>query len=117
MQDFTKLKVWQKAHNFTINLYKITTNFPIEEKYGLTTQIRRASVSIESNIAGGCGRNGSKEFGRFLNIAQGSVYEVRTQLFIARDLNYITLEKFELLDKKIVEVSKMLNSLNQKTKN
>lgn len=117
MQDFTKLKVWQKAHSFTINLYKITSNFPSEEKYGLTNQIRRASVSIESNIAEGCGRNTNKDFSRFLDIAQGSVYEVRTQLFIARDLQYITLEIFELLDNKIVEVSKMLNSLKQKTKN
>lgn len=116
MQDFTKLKVWQKAHNFTINLYKITRDFPIEEKYGLTNQIRRASVSIESNIAEGCGRNSNKEFSRFLDIAQGSVYEVRTQLFIARDLEYINWETFNLLNTKIVEISKMLNSLNQKTK-
>ncbi|MGL5795262.1 MAG: four helix bundle protein [Waterburya sp.] len=62
MQDFTKLKVWQKAHNFTVNLYKLTASFPIEERYGLTNQIRRASVSIESNISEGCGRNG--DFGR-----------------------------------------------------
>ncbi len=62
MQDFTQLKVWQKAHKFTLDLYKITSNFPSEERYGLTNQIRRASVSIESNIAEGCGRNG--DFGR-----------------------------------------------------
>ena len=58
MQDFTQLKVWEKAHDFTIDLYKITSSFPNEEKYGLTNQIRRASVSIESKIAEGCGRNG-----------------------------------------------------------
>ena len=74
----TKLKVWQKAHTFTINLYKITLAFPSEEKFGLTNQIRRASISIESNIAEGAGRNSSKDFSRFLNIAQGSVFEVRT---------------------------------------
>ena len=66
MQDFSKLKVWQKAHNFTVNLYKITKDFPSDEKFGLTNQIRRASVSIESNISEGCGRNGDKEFSRFL---------------------------------------------------
>ena len=114
MQDFTKLQVWNKAHSFTIDLYKITSNFPSEERYGLTNQIRRASVSIESNIAEGCGRNGDREFSRFLDIAQGSAYEVRTQLLIARDLEYISSEIFESLNNQIVSVSKMLNSLNQK---
>ena len=116
MQDFTKLKVWQKAHSFTVNLYRITANFPIEERYGLTNQIRRASVSIESNISEGCGRNGDKEFSRFLDIAQGSAYEVKCQIFIARDLGYIDHQKSELLTEKINEVSRMINSLNQKLK-
>ena len=66
MQDFTKLQVWQKAHTFTINLYKISSTFPKEEKFGLTNQIRRASVSIESNLAEGAGRNSNKDFSRFL---------------------------------------------------
>ena len=76
MQDYRKLRVWQKAHSFTVNLYKISNNFPSEEKYGLTNQIRRATVSIESNIAEGCGRDSDNEFRRFLDIAQGSCYEV-----------------------------------------
>ncbi len=114
MQDFTNLKVWQKAHNFTVNSYKITANFPSEEKFGLTNQIRRASVSIESNITEGCGRNGDKEFSRFLDIAQGSAYEVRCQILIARDLGYLDINKSELLTDKINEVSRMINSLNQK---
>ena len=116
MQDFTKLKVWQKAHSFTVNLYKITANFPVEERYGLTNQIRRASVSIESNISEGCGRNGDKEFSRFLDIAQGSSYEVKCQILIARDLGYIDHQKSELLTEKINEVSRMINALNQKLK-
>ena len=116
MQDFTQLKVWQKAHTFTVNLYKITNSFPTEEKYGLTNQLRRAAISIESNIAEGCGRNGDKEFSRFIDIAQGSSYEVRCQVFVARDLQYISIEKFEILDEKITEISRMLNSLNQKLK-
>ena len=114
MQDFTNLKVWQKSHSFTINLYKLTSNFPDHEKFGLTNQLRRAAISIESNIAEGCGRNGDKEFSRFLDIAQGSAYEVRCQIFVAKDLEYISAEKFELLDAKITEISRMLNSLNQK---
>jgi four helix bundle protein len=104
----------QKAHNFTVNLYKITAGFPQEEKFGLTNQIRRASVSIESNISEGCGRNGDKEFSRFLDIAQGSAYEVKCQILIARDLGYLNISNSELLTDNINEVSKMINSLNQK---
>jgi four helix bundle protein len=116
MQDFTQLKVWQKAHSFTVNLYKMTAKFPLEEKFGLTNQIRRASVSIESNLAEGCpkgyrfayGRNGDKEFSRFIDIAQGSAYEVRCQLFIARDLGFLSAENFEILLDKIDEISRMM---------
>ena len=116
MQDFSKLKVWQKAHNFTVNLYKITKDFPSDEKFGLTNQIRRATVSIESNISEGCGRNGDKEFSRFLDIAQGSAYEVKCQIFISRDLGYLDSSKSQLLTDKINEVSRMINALNQKLK-
>ncbi len=119
MQDFTKLKVWQKAHTFTINLYKISSIFPSEEKSGLTNQMRRASISIESNLAEGAGRNSNKDFGRFLDIAQGSAFEVKCQILIAKDLGYIENNKSQLLMDKINEVSKMITSLNQilKTKN
>jgi four helix bundle protein len=122
MQDFTQLKVWQKAHNFTVNLYKITAKFPLEERfpkgyrfaYGLTNQIRRASVSIESNLAEGCARNGDKEFSRFIDIAQGSAYEVRCQLFIARDLAFLSIDNFELLLDKIDEISRMMIAFQKK---
>ena len=111
-------------------MYKLTANFPSEERFGLTNQIRRASVSIDSNLAEGCpkghctlvvyrfayGRDGDKEFARFLDIAQGSAYEVRCQILIARDLQYLALQKSELLLEKINEVCKMINSLNQKLK-
>ncbi len=116
MQDFTNLKVWQKAHSFTVNLYKITKDFPLDEKFGLVNQIRRVSVSIESNISEGCGRNGDKEFSRFLDIAQGSAYEVKCQILIARDLGYLDNSKSQLLIDKINEISKMINALNQKLK-
>jgi four helix bundle protein len=117
MQDFKKLAVWQKSHTFTVNLYKITSNFPIEEKYGLTNQIRRASISIESNIAEGCGRNGNKELTRFLYIAKGSALEVECQILIARDLGYLSKEKSDLLESKINEIARMLTSLIAKTRN
>jgi four helix bundle protein len=114
MQDFTQLKVWQKAHSFTVNLYKKTADFPSEEKFGLTNQIRRASVSIESNLAEGCGRNGDKEFSRFVDLAQGSAYEVRCQLFIARDLGFLSLDDFNLLLNKIDEISRMMIAFQKK---
>lgn len=117
MQDFKKLKVWQKSHVFTVNLYKISSSFPPEEKFGLTNQIRRASISIESNIAEGCGRNSNKELTRFLYIAQGSAKEVNCQILIARDLGYITKEKSDFLEDKIDEISRMLTSLIEKTTN
>jgi four helix bundle protein len=116
MQDFTQLKVWQKAHSFTVNLYKMTADFPSEEKFGLTNQIRRASVSVESNLAEGCGRNGDKEFSRFVDLAQGSAYEVRCQLFIASDLGYLSVDKFDLLMSKIDEISRMMITFQKKLK-
>jgi four helix bundle protein len=130
MQDFicgavsfgTQLKVWQKAHSFTVNLYKISSEFPLEEKFGLTNQIRRAAISIESNIAEGCpkgyrfayGRDSDKEFNRFLSIAKGSCYEVQCQIYIARDLNYISHQKCDLIISKIDEILKMIYSLQKK---
>jgi four helix bundle protein len=114
MQDFTQLKVWQKAHSFTVNLYKISSEFPSEEKFGLTNQIRRAAISIESNIAEGCGRDSDKEFNRFLSIAKGSCYEVQCQIYIARDLNYMSHQKCDLIVSKIDEILKMIYSLQKK---
>jgi four helix bundle protein len=114
MQDFTKLQVWQKAHQFTLGIYKITKDFPTEEKFGLISQLRRASCSIASNLAEGCGRKTNKELGRFIAIAQGSAFEVRYQLILAKDLNYISQQRFEFFEQKIIEISRMLNSLAQK---
>ena len=132
MQDFTKLKVWRKAHSFTVNLYRISSKFPSEEKFGLTNQIRRATVSIESNIAEGCGAkskafpvvedddmsgyalHSDKEFNRFLSIAKGSCYEVQCQIYIARDLNYISHDQCTLVISKLDEILKMIYSLRKK---
>jgi four helix bundle protein len=114
MQDFTKLLVWQKAHNLTINIYKLTHDMPKEEEFGLISQIRRASVSIESNLAEGCGRDSDKELARFVDISMGSSFELRCQLLIARDLGYLEQSKYQLFDSKILEVNKMLGGLLKK---
>ncbi len=108
MQDFTKLIVWQKAHNLTISIYKLTSHMPSEEKFGLISQIRRAAISIETNIAEGCGRESHKEFARFLDNSMGSSFELRCQLLIARDLGYINLKQYQILESKILEINKML---------
>ena len=114
MQDFTQLQVWQKAHNLTINIYKLTAQMPSEEKFGLVSQIRRASVSIESNLAEGCGRDKDKEFARFVDISMGSSFELKCQLLIARDLGYIELSQYQLFESKILEINRMLGGLLKK---
>ena len=114
MQDFTKLIVWQKAHNLTINVYKLTYSMPSEEKFGLISQIRRSCISIESNLAEGCGRDGDKELARFVDISMGSSFELRCQLLIARDLGYVNPKQYELFESKILEVNRMLGGLLKK---
>jgi four helix bundle protein len=114
MQDFTKLSVWQKSHNLTINIYKLTFQIPSEEKFGLISQIRRSSVSIESNLAEGCGRDSDKELARFVDISMGSSFELRCQLLIARDLGYIESSQYQLFKSKILEINRMLGGLLKK---
>ena len=89
MKDFRQLKVWEKAHQLALQVYKTTVNFPREELYGLTSQIRRSSMSIPTNIAEGCGRHTDAEFARFLQIAMGSASETEYQLLLARDLEFL----------------------------
>ncbi|QFZ53824.1 four helix bundle protein [Oceanihabitans sp. IOP_32] len=114
MHRFEDLKIWQKAMDITENCYKATDNFPKEEKYGLTSQLRRSAVSISSNIAEGAGRNTNGEFKQFLGIANGSSYELLTQLYLSKRLNLITEEKVRPIIKEVLEVTKMNYSL-QKT--
>jgi len=108
---FENLIVWQKSIDFVELIYKITSKFPKDELYTLTSQIRRYAISIPSNIAEGKGRNGVKEFINFLHIALGSLYELKSQVFIAKRLSYITSKEYNLLDEKIYEIEKMINSL------
>ena len=114
MQDFKKLKVWQKAHLLTVATYEATEDFPKDEIYGLTSQIRRACVSIPANIAEGCGRQGNNELNRFLQIALGSTTELEYHLLLANELKFLGYKDCEHLDNQVGEVRKMLISLMQK---
>lgn len=97
--------------DFVVEMYKVTQPFPKDESFGLTQQIRRSAVSIPSNIAEGCGRNTAKDMDHFLSIAQGSSFELETQLIVARNLNYLSLEKFDLLADELTQIQKMLYNL------
>jgi four helix bundle protein len=117
MRDFKKLSVWQKAHLLVVTVYKVTSAFPRDELYGLTSQIRRACVSIPANIAEGCGREGEAEFGRFLHIALGSASELEYHLLLAYELKYLEIKEHGQLDIQVNEVKRMLIALIQKIKN
>lgn len=114
MKDFRQLKVWQKAHQLTLAIYQATASFPRDEIYGLTAQMRRASASIPSNIAEGCGRNSDAELARFCSMAAGSASELEYHLLLARDLNLIQLSDYPLLAEQIVEIKRMLTVFVQK---
>jgi four helix bundle protein len=116
LKDFRHLKVWEKSHQLTLDVYKITKNFPKEELYGLTSQTRRSSASIATNIAEGCGRGSDAELGRFLQIAMGSGSELEYQLMLAHDLIMLDDKNYNRLSSNIVEVKKMLSSLIIKLK-
>lgn len=100
--------MWQLSREFCVDIYQTTSLFPEIEKFGLTNQLRRAAVSIASNIAEGSSRNSNKEFNRFLEIALGSVYEIETQLLISADLNFLTQEHLIPLNKKLESITKMI---------
>jgi len=114
MQDFRNLKVWDKAHHLTLDIYKSSSIFPSDERYGLTSQMRRASASIGANIAEGCCRKGDCEMGRFLQIAMGSASELEYHLLLARDLTILESPEYARLSGEVTEVKRMLASLIQK---
>ncbi|KAF2332585.1 four helix bundle protein [Flavobacterium daemonense] len=116
MSHFRKILVWQKSISLVTKIYKATSTFPKEEMFGLTSQIRRSSVSIPSNIAEGSGRESSKDFLRFLYISLGSIFEMQTQLEIAKNIIYINEEEFNLLYEDSREIERMLASLIRKLK-
>ncbi|MEO8029808.1 MAG: four helix bundle protein [Gemmatimonadota bacterium] len=111
MGDFKKLTVWQRAYAVSLATYRLTAGFPVSERYGLSSQLRRAAISIPSNIAEGCARRGDKELIRFLTIARGSTGELECQLLLARDLGFLSPADWEALNGPAEEISRMLGGL------
>lgn len=116
MRDFRQVKVWQHAHRLTLEIYHLTKNFPKEELFTLTNQMRRSAASIPTNIAEGCGRGTNKDYAHFLQISLGSTFELDYQLLLASDLNYISNANYGLLSKDIDSLKKQLAVLLQKVR-
>jgi four helix bundle protein len=116
LKNFRKQKVWEKGHELTLAVYRATEKFPREELYGLTSQLRRACISIPANIAEGCGKDSDSDFARFLQIARGSASEVEYHLLLARDLGFLEEDEYKQLSYGISEVKQMLTSFIKKLK-
>lgn len=114
MRDFRNYEAWQLSHKLVLEIYLLTKDFPSEEKFGLTSQIRRSSASIPTNFAEGSSKASEKDFTRFIDIALGSATEVDYQLELSKDLKYISEEKFLTLNNKIISIKKLLFALRQK---
>jgi four helix bundle protein len=111
MRNYQDLLVWEKAHKLTLAVYKTTLLFPKEERYGLTSQIRRASASIAANLAEGCGRRSDGELARYVQIAMGSGAELSYHFLSARDLGLVVSEEYEILNADVSEIMRMLSAL------
>lgn len=116
MLNFKDLAVWQRSHKLTLEIYKATHQFPKEEVFGLTSQIRRAVSSIPTNIAEGCGRRTNAELANFLNIASGSASEVEYEILLSKEIGYITLEQCNTWTREICEIRSMLAAYIKKLK-
>jgi four helix bundle protein len=116
MRPHEKLEVWNKAVEFVVTIYKETAEFPKEEKFGLTSQVRRAAVSVPANIAEGAARQTSREFARFLSIAQGSASELETELLIAQRLGYLEQNSYRKLYDELNTIARMIVGLSQHLK-
>ena len=114
VKTYKDLLVWQKAIHFVTQVYKVVKGFPQEELYGLTSQIKRAAVSIPSNIAEGYGRKSTKDYIRFLQIAMGSIFEIQTQLEISKNLEFVSESSFGELYEYSREIERMLSSMINK---
>jgi four helix bundle protein len=116
MHNLKELKIWQKAVDITKSIYTVTKKFPSEEKFGLVSQMRRAAVSISSNIAEGAGRNSTKEFLQFISIANGSCYELFTQSYISYELEIIKKNDFDVVSDEIKQLQNMLFAFSEHLK-
>ena len=109
--SFAKLDVWKESFDFALEIYRLTSSFPVEERYALTSQLKRAASSVPANISEGKGSESDKEFCRFLFIARGSLEESKCHLMMARELDYINHKDFEYIEKKVEKIGTMLNKL------
>lgn len=114
MQRFTNLKVWQRARELTKSIYELTRSFPADKRFGLTSQLRRAIVSVTANIAEGSKRRRNADFARFLNIAEASLAEVECLLILAQDLNYLPTAGLEPFGRRVQETAAMLDTLRSR---
>jgi len=113
MHDYRKLEIWNRSMDLVIDIYKSASNFPIDERFGIISQIKRSAVSIPSNIAEGCGRGTDKQLMHFLDIAIGSAFELETQIEISQRLEFIGNEKASSIRNRIQEISKMINGFKR----
>ncbi len=116
MHQFKNLEIWKRSRYFCSKIYAVTSNFPDNEKFGITNQLRRASVSIPSNIAEGSSRASNKDFSRFLEIAIGSAYEIETQLLISNDLDFLEFDTLKILLYELEEIVKMISKFRSTLK-
>lgn len=112
-KSFRELKVWQASIEFSLTIYQLTSEFPKHELYGMTSQMRRAAVSIASNIAEGSARSSRKDFNQFVLIAKGSLCELQTQLIIANRLRYVSVQKIAVAERQAQEIAQMLSGLSR----
>jgi four helix bundle protein len=117
VRDYKNLFVWEKAHKLTLAVHKMTLVFPKDERFGLTSQVRRASASIAANLAEGCGRRSDGEMARYVQIAMGSGAELSYHFLLARDLGFIPAAEYDVLNADVGEITRMLSSLSGKLKN
>ena len=112
-RDFRKVKAWERAHALTLQVYRATSSFPGDERFGLVSQIRRDCASIPTNVAEGCGRSTNNELARFIDIATGSASEVEYQLLLAKDLGYLSEDQYKNLSTEVSEIRRMLLAFNK----
>ena len=114
MQRFTEIKVWQRGHALVLNMYRASVGFPVAERYGLLSQLRRAVLSVPTNIAEGSKRTGRQEYARFLNISEASLAETEYLLMVSRDLGYMTAAMVKPLLSEVADLARMLHALRVK---
>ncbi|MBB3186946.1 four helix bundle protein [Microbacter margulisiae] len=114
MHNFKKLVIWTKSVEFVTEIYKTTSTFPENERFGLVSQLQRAAVSVPTNIAEGSAKSSTKDFARFLEISLGSTFELETELFVSLNLSYVNLEQYNQLINKLTELQKMILGFKEK---